>query len=122
MIRCASSSMSSLMNACFLIRRTYASIKTDGVALETLKRISRLEKVLEQKILKERVIWQPKGIIGCTVNLGDGITANVFVGAEETETVVRVSDGVETICREIPEYWLANWEVARDQKETEKHT
>ena len=52
------------------------------------------------------------GITMLTANLGNGITARLSVGAEDTDTSVVVSDGVHKVYREIPEYWLANWSVA----------
>jgi len=97
-----------------LIRRGYACGKTKEVALEKIKRTAHLEKIYEEKILKDRVIWQPRNICSCTVSLGDGITANLYVGGIEHNTSITVSDGVETIFHEIPEYCLANWEFAKD--------
>lgn len=96
--------------------RSYAAVPAYCRFYSTSDQISRikavLEDVMEKRILQEPVVWKSLGITMATADLGDGFTARLSIGAEDTDTCVEVSDGVDKVYREIPEYWLANWSVA----------
>ena len=92
-----------------------ATIHKRNLHTSSLPESGNLEYILENKILKETIVWQEMGLIGLTVNLGGGITAELFPGHEEHNTSIKVSDGENSICREIAEYWLDNWSVTKEK-------
>lgn len=73
-----------------------------------------LDDILNNKILKENVVWEKVNFM-LKVNLGDGITAQLLPGAEEHNTSIIVTDGTRSVSREIQEYWLENWSVAKEK-------
>ncbi len=76
-----------------------------------------LEKILEEDMLQKPVIWQKLNVSILKADLGEGITAHLFPGAEEHNTSISVSNGVESISCEIAEYFLENWSVGEKASE-----
>jgi len=66
-----------------------------------------------QKILTKPVRFIPKGIGGYEASVGNGVKAKVFIGGSEGTTKIFISDGKETLKKEIPECWLENWQVIK---------
>jgi aldehyde:ferredoxin oxidoreductase len=69
-----------------------------------------------QKILTKPIRFIPKGLGGYEANMGNGVNAKVFIGGSEGPTKIFISDGKETIKKEIRECWLRNWQVIKEIK------
>ena len=61
------------------------------------------------------VVWHVCGLMMSKANLGDGVVGELYIGAEDTETTLKISDGVNAIYRQIPYDWLENWTLAREE-------
>ncbi len=69
-----------------------------------------LQAIFEEKILQKPIIWQDFGLGVLKSDLGEGITAYLFPRIEEN-TSIRISNGFESISREISAFWLENWTI-----------
>jgi hypothetical protein len=67
---------------------------------------------LNNKLLEVKtkpIYWERTGITRYTSDIGNGVSASVYIGAEDHDTCICVSLDTDHICEKIGPIWLENW-------------
>lgn len=98
--------------------RTYV-VRTSKRFLHS-KSNQNLNDILNNVILKEKIVWEKASLTKLKVTLSDHTVAYLSLGNEENDGIIEITDGTDSIFHEIPSLWLNNWSVAKKNTDSSR--